>query len=73
MSPRCRACNAEIEWVLTEGGKRMPLDVEPRDDGNLLIVSNHGSTPVVRYVTAGDGNRVSHFATCPGANEFRRG
>jgi len=74
---RCGSCDAEIEWVFTERDKRMPLDVGERDDGNLIVVSRraseYGMTPVVRYVKAGEGNRVSHFATCPERTTHRRG
>lgn len=67
----CRSCNATIRWERTAAGKPIPLDPEPRPDGNLCIrddgrvVSDHGfpaSAP--RYVT--------HFATCPNANQHRR-
>lgn len=26
MASKCRSCGAPIEWVLTESGKRMPVD-----------------------------------------------
>lgn len=73
----CRACDAEIEWAYTEVDKRIPLDVGTRADGNLKVVSRraseYGMTPIVRTVLPGQGDRVSHFATCPNANEFRSG
>lgn len=74
---RCRSCDAEIEWAFTENDKRMPLDVPARDGGNLVVVSRraseYGMTPIVRYVKAGEGDRVSHFATCPNASQHRSG
>lgn len=74
---RCHSCGQEIEWAFTEKDKRMPLDADPREDGNLVVVSRraseYGMTPVVRYVKAGEGNRVSHFATCPDSGRHRRG
>lgn len=33
----CRACRREIEWVIVqETGRRMPLDPNPVDDGNVV-------------------------------------
>ena len=26
---RCRKCDAEIYWIRTKGGRRMPVDAEP--------------------------------------------
>lgn len=34
----CKSCGAEIFWAVTQKGKRMPVDTEPREDGNLEIV-----------------------------------
>lgn len=59
MSAFCKGCNKPIVWGLTEDGKRIPLDP---------------SAPV--YVRDGEVVRrerlamVSHFATCPKANDF---
>lgn len=73
----CRSCDAEIEWAQTEkGNKKMPLDADPVDGGNLVVISHvageFGMVPVVRYVKKGEGRRVSHFATCPNRDEHRR-
>ena len=69
MSSSCKSCRAEIVWVLTEGGKRMPVDAEDGwpiayDDGNLLPTgevksTDRGSAQVVRVTPAGE---VSLFA-----------
>jgi hypothetical protein len=73
---RCRSCQAEIEWVLTERGKRMPVDIAPVDNGNLRVIGQAGDAgnivPVVSYVEVGDGDRISHFATCPQSDGWRR-
>jgi hypothetical protein len=37
MSDVCSSCNAPIVWALTERGKRMPVDAEPVEDGNVLL------------------------------------
>ena len=69
----CKACHATILWATTPAGKAVPLDPNPRDDGNLTITSQ---VPLrVRYLDADvfpDLPRyVSHFATCEFASEFR--
>lgn len=56
---RCRSCNAKIIWFKTAAGKNMPVDadtVEPEDDVEELDLSRH----------------VSHFSTCPNANQHRK-
>lgn len=67
----CRACGAPIYWGLTNSGRKIPLDPAPTPTGNLAfrddgrVVSDHGfPTTAPRY--------VSHFVTCPRADEFRR-
>lgn len=59
------------------GGKAIPLDIGTRTDGNLTVVgqtsTTRGVSPVVRSVAKGEGDRVTHYATCPGAKAFRRG
>lgn len=78
----CRSCGAEIIWVLTQKGKRMPIDAEPREDGNIEIVKRDpGEPPLVRYLTGSEDTLpgfdlpdryVSHFATCPHADQHRK-
>lgn len=66
---RCRSCGAEIVWAVTKGGKRVPIDFEQCDGGNVLLLPD-GSCRVLR---AGDSAELlasgtrhkSHFATCP--------
>lgn len=33
--PQCADCGAGIFWEVTEGGARIPVDVEPRADGTI--------------------------------------
>ena len=63
----CRGCGATIAWIkLTESGKLHPVDLPP-----ALVRVENGSVPVsMGNVVA---RFVSHFATCPKANDFRRG
>lgn len=69
---RCRACDAEVEWAWLPSSKRIPLDVAPVVGGNMQVVRRLGSRIDVIVVGPGEGDRVTHFATCPAADEFRR-
>ena len=76
----CRSCGAEIIWARTERGKRMPMDAAP--------VSNHAQSGVfvLREMENPDGplviaawglentepHYISHFATCPQNDSWRR-
>ena len=77
----CRGCGAQIVWIKTAGGKAMPCDPEPvaykqATLGRLKIVTQNGE------VLSGDREAdpdqatglgyISHFATCPAADNFRR-
>lgn len=63
VSSECKYCFREINFVMSTKGKMMPLDVEPRADGNLIIEDD-----VARYIRPDDPPEltkyVSHFATC---------
>lgn len=71
----CRSCDAVIIGAITRKGKWMPVDAEPREDGNLELTEGE-PLPGVRVVKKGDpinGLRyVSHFVTCPNANFHRQ-
>lgn len=75
---RCRSCNAEIEWVKNHLGRVVPFNPEPDPNGNyerFLISDNPGVgvRPIKKgmRVKASD-RRVSHHATCPDADNWRR-
>jgi hypothetical protein len=78
----CRSCGARIRWAVTTAGKRIPVDEQPVDSGNVLLHEAPGgqdptATVVGKRVQPGlfgdDGPRyVSHFATCPNADRHRR-
>lgn len=54
----CRSCGRTIYWIVTGSGKRMPIDC---------------TVPGAAAPTAKDGGQgVSHFATCPDANTWRK-
>jgi hypothetical protein len=67
----CRSCQAPIRWEMTDSGKRIPLDPEPVENGNLrfddhvhVIVTAYADDPMPRY--------LSHFATCRDADAWRK-
>jgi len=77
---KCKACGAQIMWIQMASGKMMPVDVQKipyRTDvpgrGSVTLV-----TPEGRVVSGNmdlDSDKygyVSHFSTCPGADEMRR-
>lgn len=77
----CRGCGAPIVFIRTPGGKAMPCDAEPvtywQDAlGLYKIVTPNGE--VVSAKLEGDAQKatgigyMSHFATCPAADKFRR-
>ena len=54
----CRSCGKPVVWFRTKAGKRMPVDAEstkPTDAAHQLDLKRH----------------VSHFATCPYADQHR--
>ena len=79
----CRSCRAPIVWAVTERGKDMPIDQAPVEGGNVYFVGSPGSR-VVRVLSdpqptleeqtdSADGLRyVTHFATCPQADRWRK-
>ena len=74
---RCRTCTREILWALTERGKPIPIDPEPRPDGNIVLGGFGGVEDRVAHVlgaeeTTSEPRYVSHFATCPQAETHRR-
>lgn len=66
----CKVCGAPIILFETESGQRIPLDLIPVPDGNMVIVAQ----TAVRFDPEKHGELaryVSHFATCFGADGFR--
>ena len=56
--PTCKACGAPIIFIVTKGKKWEPCNIE-----RTVII-----TPVGETVSG----HISHFATCPNADDFRR-
>ena len=79
---KCKSCGAEIRWVETEGGKRMPLDMVADADGNMTIdqrrdMEDHATAidvgvPVGLFTDMAAPRYVPHFATCPQAGDWRK-
>lgn len=71
---RCKSCQAEIKWARTAAGKNIPLDIGVVTSGGNVRHTGEWAGPfmVVEVVAVGEGDRVSHFATCPNAKEHRR-
>jgi hypothetical protein len=70
---QCRSCGADIAWALTTNGKRIPVDVEPAENGNIRLRRVAGQV-LADVVKPGSERplRVSHFATCPDAARHRK-
>ncbi len=76
---RCRSCGADVIWVRTERERKMPLDSLPVDSTgrNLFVLRDHASSEGPLAIAAWglahtEPHYVSHFATCPNADEHRR-
>lgn len=71
----CRSCENKILWLMTTKGKLIPLNACPVRDGNMVI-ENHGSgllAVAFQPLIHGSHQRyVSHFATCPDADDWRK-
>ncbi|MCI4360649.1 MAG: hypothetical protein L3J91_03015, partial [Thermoplasmata archaeon] len=81
----CRSCKAAIRWAVSVKGKRIPLDADPLPDGNLRLYRPDPMGHVLRLPPSraifvprperveGELLFVTHFATCPYAEEHRKG
>ena len=71
---QCRSCHAPIQWARTTKRKNIPLDVGVVTSGGNVRHTGEWDGPfmVVEVVAVGEGDRVSHFATCENAGEHRR-
>jgi len=73
----CRSCGAEIKFIKTTRGKWMPVDpeqIQAKDcELNNVIVKEDGTVITVTPYTSDDTvGYVSHFATCPNAEEHKK-
>lgn len=77
---RCRSCQAEVVWAIMESsGKRHPFDADSTTGRWMLYMKD--DTLYASHLTASDvdgmdGSHklyVSHYATCPDAERWRKG
>ena len=73
----CKGCPAQVSWVLTVGGRRMPLDVVPTADGTVVVEVQADGTVRARVLTGSElpAQGVAyrpHWQTCPSSESFRR-
>ena len=75
---KCKSCGADIIWIPTVSGKSMPCDAKPipyKEDANgtMMLVTSDGRVVKAKLdATSEVFGYVSHFATCPNANEHRK-
>lgn len=79
MGKRCDGCGRAIRFAVSESGRPMPMEADPvalgtpggfvlRKQGRDTVAISVGAT----VVEAGEKVYVSHFASCPQADAFRR-
>lgn len=72
----CRSCQKPIIWTVTIHGKRMPVDADPvRTSRGFRLEELDGENVTAVFTTApayGEQLYLSHFSTCPQANQHRR-
>lgn len=80
----CAKCRQQILWIKTINGKNTPVNarlityrVPKEGKGKERIVTPNGETVSAEIVQPGTQDAtgvgyISHFATCPVANMFRR-
>lgn len=59
-------CNSAIVFLKTKTGKDMPVDIDS------ISEEEKGKIIKGEIVSFEYGRHISHFATCPKANKFRR-
>lgn len=77
----CKYCRADLIWIRMRSGKAMPCNTgkipyRESEHGNMKLVTDDGrviSAMLCAEPDEADGiGYVSHYATCPGADRFRR-
>ena len=69
----CRSCGRHIVWASTEAGKKMPVDLEEVEGGNVRLIRKPGGF-FAKVITSQNDVKAhkSHFATCPNADKHRK-
>jgi hypothetical protein len=68
----CKSCGAPIVWVRMRSDKMMPVDANPDPRGNIEIFDGFGSVIEKTDLFPGRDRYISHWATCPNAQEHRK-
>lgn len=76
----CRSCGADILFIRLKSGKYNPVDNAKRTfkegAGKEIFITTKGEVLTGEPMSFEDGaNRegyISHFATCPFANQYRK-
>lgn len=78
MSLPCRSCGKPIRFIEMRSGKKMPVDPDliayaDAKDGDVLV-TEQGNTYKVNLANRLPNVKgyVSHFATCPQADDWRK-
>ena len=65
-----------MRWVRTEAGKAMPVDETPTKWGTIEVTGDQARvlSPIEASIVKGESGTlyVSHFATCPHADQHRK-
>lgn len=78
---KCRSCGAPVTWIVTEKGKRCPLNQEqkyiaPQPGGKAWGFSADGVTVKGEWCEADHPEAIkvheSHYRTCPQATQWSR-
>lgn len=81
MSRTCKGCGQPIWFIQMQTGGSMPVNEQPvayiPGGGNRVYITEDGTYVHGRDWTRKDGTPrefgyISHFSTCPKAEEFRR-
>jgi hypothetical protein len=75
----CRSCYSKIDWAQLPDGKGIPVDRSSAGDpnGNLAVRRTRAGNLRARVLKSteqpqpGEIRGVSHFATCPQAQQWR--
>ena len=65
---RCKSCGAELLFAKTAHGKMAPFDAKPVTITVIVVTPNESGHHTGPQVTG----HVSHFATCPHADHWRK-
>lgn len=75
MAKKCSGCGADVEWVTTTANRKMPLNLGPALDGNIILTEAGRAQALgpieLAALPPGTVRRMSHFAACPDAGRFR--